>query len=175
MCRSFVLLVAFAFTSPVHAKTATIIVDAKSGPWSIIANPNMPYGIGDAAPAMVVNGLEPDSGKIEIYPQGQITVAGKQFNSVGDSSREVDDTNGKKKKRFPSFYTPKVLYPAYAHGLVATFVDANGKIVGRPIMVGEGVRVSIPKLATGISFGLNDDSFSDNKGSFSIQLVLPDD
>lgn len=157
------------------AKTVTVTVDAKAGPWSVKLNPKMPYGNGDEAPSAVVKGLEPESGKVEIYPDGKITVAGKQFDSVGDSDKEVDDRTGKKKKRFPSFYTPKILYPAYAHGLVATFINDAGVIVGRPIMVGEGIRVAIPADATGISLGLNDDIFADNSGSLTVKLELPED
>jgi hypothetical protein len=161
--------------SSAHAKTVEFVVNAKSGPWSVKANPNMPYGVGDEGEPTVVMGIEPDSGKVEIYPSGMITVGKKTLPSQGDESREVDDKDGKKKKRFPSFYAPKILYPAYAHGLVVTFVDDDGKVIGRPIMVGEGIRLPIPELATGLAFGVNDDSFAENSGDFSIKLILPDD
>lgn len=170
------LIVAIACAVPVTAtaREVTVVVDAKSGPWSVKINPKMPYGVGDAGPPTIVPGIEPDSGKVEIYPDGKIGVADKTFDSAGDQDRAVDDSTGRKKSRFPSFYTPKVLYPAYAHGLVATFLDPEGKIVGRPYMVGSGVRVPIPEQATQLALGVNDDSFAANTGSYTVKLVLPD-
>lgn len=171
----FALCIAAFSPISVAAKTLAVSVDARSGPWSQKANPKMPYGVGDELPPLVVAGLEPDSGKVEIYPVGKTSVRGKDLDSEGNQDQEVDDSTGRNKTRFPSFYAPKILYPAYAHGLVATFIDAGGNIVGRPFMVGKGVRVSIPKQATGLALGFNDDSFADNEGSMALEIVVPDE
>ncbi|CAL4869635.1 hypothetical protein MMA231_03927 (plasmid) [Asticcacaulis sp. MM231] len=159
----------------VEARTVTVAVDAKSGPWSTKANSKMKYGVGDEAPPFIITGIPVDSvDKVEVYADGVTTVKGKvEVGPVGFEDFEVNDSKARG-KYYPSFYTPKLLYPAYQHALVMGFVDDKGVLVSRPFVVGEGVRVPIPEGATGLALGFNDVSFKDNSGTLSVTVTIPD-
>lgn len=161
----------------VAARDVVVGVDARSGPWLPGLNKNMPYGTGDAAPPMVVTGFAPDQDeKLAIIPEGVTTANGKaNVDSSGIADKEVDDTTGPHKKRYPSFYTPKILYPANAHALIAAFVDAGGVVMGRPFAIGQGVRVPVPDGAKGLALGFNDESAKGNDGVLKVTVEMPDD
>ncbi len=162
-------------STAVEARTVTVAVDAKSGPWSTKANNKMKYGVGDEAPPFIVTGIPINSvEKVEVYADGMTTVKGKgDVGAVGFEDSEVNDSKAKG-KYYPSFYTPNLLYPAYQDALVIGFVDVNVVLVSRPFVVGEGVRVPIPEGATGLAIGFNDVSFKDNSGSLSVTVTIPD-
>lgn len=156
------------------AKSITVQVDAKSGPWTAAANKKMPFGRDPGAPVLVP--LPDILGKVSIYAEGKTVSAGNgAVESIGVESKAVDDTKGPHGKVYPSLYTPKILYPANLHALVAVFVDAKGMIVGRPFVVGEGVRVEIPDGASAVSLGFNDVDFAGNSGSLKVVVEVPDE
>jgi hypothetical protein len=177
MVRSLIsALLMMAVSTSVEAKTLTIQVDAKAGPWSVKANSNMKYGRGDEAPPVIVTGISDSTlGKVEVYATGASAVGSKTgIGPVGIEDQEVDDTKSHG-KYYPSFYTPQLLYPAYAHALVVSFVDAEGMLVSRPVIVGTGVRLPVPEGATGLALGFNDVSFAANSGSLEVVVKLPDE
>lgn len=163
-----------ALASPAAAKTITVTVDAASGPWSVEANKKlMPYGKGDERPSVVVP-LDLGGGRIAIYADGTTDIPDKKgVPPAGVEGKAVDDTLFKK-ARYPSFYTPKILYPAQLHALVVAFVDEKGVLVGRPIVVGEGIRVPLPENTAGLSLGFNDAVFTGNTGALKVTIELPD-
>lgn len=156
------------------AREVTVQVDARSGPWLTSVNKKMPYGRDAGAPA-VVPGVDA-AAKLSIYPEGTTLSSGDgAVDGSGVASKAVDDANGPRGKRYPSFYTPKILYPANLHALVAVFVDAKGVVIGRPFVVGTGVRVPVPEGASALSLGFNDESFAGNQGTLKVTVELPDD
>lgn len=169
-------LTVVSFAGSLNAKTLTVAVDAKSGPWSLKPNPKMKYGIGDQGEPVIVPGLSGDGlGKVEIYAQGTTgTTAKAGIGPVGVESIEANDSKVHG-KYYPSFYAPKLLYPAFAHALIVSFVNADGTLVSRPVIVGEGVRLPIPEGATGLALGYNDVSFKGNTGALDVVIVIPDE
>jgi hypothetical protein len=177
MIRSLIgALLMMAVSTSLEAKTLTVQVDAKAGPWSVKANSNMKYGRGDEGLPVIVTGVSDSAlGKVEVYATGTTAIGAKTgIGPVGIEDQEVDDTKSRG-KYYPSFYTPKLLYPAYAHALVASFVNAEGTLVSRPVIVGTGVRLPVPEGATGLALGFNDASFSANSGALSVVVNLPDE
>lgn len=160
-----------------HAKVVAVIVDAQAAPWDAKANKNMPFGTGDAKPPVLVTGFAPDEDqKLAIMPDGTTTAAGHDgVDAAGIADKEVDDTMGPHKKRYPSFYTPKILYPTNQHALIAAFADGDGKVLGRPFAVGRGVRVSVPDGAKALGLGFNDESAKGNSGALKVTVEMPDD
>ncbi|MES2059142.1 MAG: hypothetical protein V4564_24585 [Pseudomonadota bacterium] len=169
------ILVGLIAAAPASAREVVVQVDAKSGPWLPGANRKMPFGR-DAAAPLVVPGIPDMSGKVSIYPEGTTISAGNgAVDAKGVESKAVDDSKGPGGKPYPSLYTPKILYPANLHALVAVFTDDKGVLVGRPFIVGEGARVSIPEGARALSFGFNDVDFAGNSGSLKVTIEMPDD
>ncbi|EGF91722.1 hypothetical protein ABI_01520 [Asticcacaulis biprosthecium C19] len=159
-----------------QAKEIVVQVDAKAGPWSVKLNKEMKYGVGDNAPPVIVPGMGPGMlGSLEIYADGTTIAAGRgEVDGLGVPDTAVDDQKAKG-KYYPSFYTPKILYPANAHALIGAFVDAEGVLLSRPFVVGTGVRVPIPENAVALALGFNDVSFAGNSGALTVTLVTPED
>ncbi|MBN2970630.1 hypothetical protein JW805_01190 [Roseomonas aeriglobus] len=174
--NNYVLMLAAALiaATPAAARDVTVQVDAASGPWRVDLNSDlMPYGIGDAKPPVVVP-FDIGGGVIAIIPSGTTAIPGRaDVPPIGLENDAVDDKEVKK-KRYPSFYAPKLLYPSYRHALVAAFVDDKGVVVGRPFIVGKGIRVPIPENTAGLALGFNDISFKGNTGALSVIVVIPD-
>ncbi len=162
-----------ALSQPASAKPVVVTVDAHCGPWSQKANPTLKYGLGDEAEPTVVP-IPPDSAseKLEVWPTGTTTASAGAVDGIGLKTKEADDSPGPHGKHYPSFYTPKILYPAYAHALIGTFVDASGGVVSRPFVIGAGVRVQIPDGATGLALGFNDESFAANSGQLQVTVNI---
>ncbi|ESQ91358.1 hypothetical protein ABAC460_07260 [Asticcacaulis sp. AC460] len=177
MMRVFAAALAvFVLAGAAQAKEIVVQVDAKAGPWLVKANKEMKYGIGDNAPPVIVSGLGPGMlGSLEIYADGTTVAGGAAVDGTGVPDTAVDDQKGPKGKFYPSFYTPKILYPANAHALIGAFVDADGVLVSRPFVIGTGVRVPIPETAVALALGFNDVSFAGNSGSLTVTLVTPED
>lgn len=171
------VLLTLVTAQPAFARDVTVLVDARAGPWSVAANPKMKYGVGDALPPMIVTGFPSDiDGQIEIVPQGTTMAAqGGAVDGNGVASEAVDDIRGPRNKYYPSFYTPKVLYPANRHALLGVFVDAAGRLLSRPFVIGTGMRVGIPAGAHGLALGFNDVVATGNSGALSVQVRMPDE
>lgn len=169
------MLLAALVPAAAAARDVTVPVDARAGPWSVTANPELPYGAGDAIAPVVVTGFPSDiDGKLEIMPDGTTTPGkGAAVDATGIDGDAVDDTRGPGKKVYPSFYAPKILYPSNRHALIGVFVDAAGKVMGRPFVVGKGVRVTIPAGAHGLSLGFNDVRFAGNAGALTVLVRMP--
>jgi hypothetical protein len=65
-------------------------------------------------------------------------------------------------------------YPIYLVELVGTFADSTGAIVGTPFALGNGpTDIIAPAGATELLLGINDDIYSDNTGSFLVDVTGP--
>lgn len=172
------LLAALTLTlsaAPALARDVLIDVDARSGPWDAKLNAEkMPYGIGDALPPTVIP-FDIAAGKIGVFAEGTTDAGGKTGIGPSGIDSDIVDDKTEKKKRYPSFYTPKVLYPVARHAIVAVFLDEQGKVVSRPVAVGtDGVALPIPDGATAIALGFNDVTFQANSGKLKVTVQIPD-
>jgi hypothetical protein len=154
------------------ARDVVVEVDAGSGPWVDNKKGPMPFGVGDQKPPVIVP-FDVAAGKVEVFAEGTTDTADKKQVGPEGIDDPVDD-KVVKKRRYPSFYTPKVLYPANRHALVVIFVDKSGSAVSRPVMVGSGVAMSIPDGAEGVALGFNDVTFAGNSGKLKVTVGIPE-
>ena len=152
----------------------TVALDSATAPWDATVNAaTLPIGAKGAKPPVVVPIAVP-AGKAVIFAEGTTdTPDATELGVTGNEKKLVNDTLTADGQRYPSFYVPKLLYPAYRHGLVAVFVDAKGAIVSRPFMVGKGIRLPIPDTAAGLALGFNDADFTGNTGTLRVTVELP--
>lgn len=160
---------------PAAARVIEVEVDATAGPWSTTINgERMPYGTGDEKPAVVIP-FDIAAGGIGILPKGTTSTSDTaSIPPSGIADDPVDDKE-RKKRRYPSFYAPKLMYPVARHALIATFVDAKGVVISRAVPVGDtGLRIPIPENAAGLSLGFNDMVFTGNSGKLKVLVEIPD-
>ena len=176
----------FAFVSPAQAATITtaVTVDGTDMPWNWVnlgLNTSDQFGINDGAGPVVisaVNGFAFNSGDVLAltYISGMVSV-GSSFpntNANGDTADAVNNGTGSTGKRFPSFYMNPATYPINLGELVGTFANSSDAIVGTPFAIGDRPdAVTIPAGATQLQLGVNDDKFSDNTGSWNVQVSGP--
>jgi len=162
------------------AQSTTITVNANQGPWEQSLNPSFNYGYGDnTAPAIV----SAASG-ISFSPGGTVTVkyVSGQVNVFPEGGYPATDANGATAEsptndtvvatygNYPSFYMSPTSYPVYASELVGTFAN-NGVIVGTPFPIGDGPQIlTIPAGANQLLLGVDDNDYSDNTGSWQINV-----
>ena len=182
-----VLLLCFAVSifMPASALAGLIAtVSSEAGPWSYVPgglNTSYQYGIGDqSAPALVsaADGLAFLAGDLLTVtyisgltnPYG-LTCPGSwcyDADGVGAQNALKSYTSG---TYMPSYYIPAAEYDVGFMALVGVFVDINGAIVGTPHKLGDGpTALVIPTGATQFQMGLNDDIYSDNSGSLTVNV-----
>jgi PEP-CTERM motif len=175
-------IVVSGVASPVWAGTitTTTTVQGTEGPWLQSANPSYNYGVGDNAAPDVINAASGISfaagGTITVtYLSGTVS-AGTAFPFVdanGDTSFAFNNNAGSSGKYAPSYFMDPATYPIYLVELVGTFAD-NGIIVGNPFAIGDGpTNLTIPAGANELLLGSNDDIYSDNVGSWTLDVTGP--
>jgi hypothetical protein len=164
--------------------TTTTIVSGTEMPWNWVSgglNTSDQFGVNNGTAPDVIsvsNGFDFTAGDVLTltYLTGMVSV-GPPFpntNANGDTAAAVDNGTGSTGKVFPSFYMNPATYPINLGELVGTFANSSGAIVGTPFAVGNGpTTLTIPVGATRLQLGVNDDFFSDNTGSWSIQVSGP--
>jgi hypothetical protein len=168
--------------------TVQTTIAGTAEPWNFVGgvNTNFQYGINDGTAPDVLsasNGFSFAPGGsftlTYVHPPGQLggTVSnGAGFPFVdpgGNTSLLANDFNGSSGHPFQSFYFDHATYPAYVAELVGTFANSTGAIVGTPFPVSLGTTVTVPVGATQLQLGINDDIFSDNRGSFTFTVTGP--
>jgi hypothetical protein len=162
--------------------TVDVTVDGASGPWlwaSNGLNAAFPYGLNDQEVPTVVSasdGIDFSPGNVlQIqYVSGLVYEGGGW--PLNDANGAIwfgpvnDATNSDGFPFFPSYYFNHTDYPAYAAELIGTFTDDSGAIVGTPFNVGDFRYVTVPVGATRLQLGDLDTEFSDNSGSWQIQV-----
>jgi len=164
--------------------TNTVTVAGTAGPWiySSTLNSSFQYGVGDETAPTVIS----TSGGIDFTAGNTLTVT-YISGLVGESAfSSTFDANGNPNFAFnnnpgiisgtsaPSKYMDPTTYPIYLVELVGTFADSNGAIVGTPFAIGDGPKsLTIPVGAHQLQLGVNDDIYSDNPGSWTINVTGP--
>lgn len=166
------MLLSSAVHSPAFAKEFEVKVDARSRPWDSRVNSRLIFGIGDGRAPKTIWGINllPGS-KVKFKASGSMAwiEGGTRFGPDGDASLIVDRSLALVPYHY--FQRSKALGMG---GLVGAFVDADGKVVGTPFAVGEAAEIEVPDNAVAISLGINDDKFSDNDGTFTVSVSVPE-
>jgi hypothetical protein len=175
-----VVLTALVLTGSIFAVSAfaeekTVVVDSHCKPWDLGANPKKPFGISghNGRPPVYVTDIKLVAGtKLKFSATGTTTTfpGNPPIGAGGDPSFVTDGRYGNPGAFFPSRYFDKAAYPAFLNALVGAFVDADGVVIGDPFQIGAHAVVTIPKGASGVALGLNDDNLNDNSGSLSVVI-----
>ena len=165
-----------------YADGITVVVDGRSGPWSIVANPTFSYGgffngsqDQHLAPTLVdaTSGVPFTVGDfLRIAYVNGIANGGSGNTSTADGSRTwngngiLDEYLG---VPAPGHYIAGI---NYLEQVVGTFANSNGIIVGSPFTIGNGpVYETIPFGATQLLIGVNDAWYNDNGGSLHMNVT----
>lgn len=163
--------------APVCAREVTVIVPAKAMPWNPAVNSDMAFGRQDGArPVTVFGGKLFEGSVVEFFAVGSTTTAigGPAFGPGGQAEFVTNASAGNSGAWFPSRYADAKGYPARLNQLMGTFVDGDGRVVGKPFLIGARAKATVPRGAMAILLGLNDDIFSDNDGQLRVIVNLPD-
>jgi hypothetical protein len=175
----WLLMLAFCI-SATTAKAELVSVGGACGPWQWQyggLNAAYAYGVNDqAGPTVVatIDGSALTAGQLVTvsYQLGTVSPAQGNFDADGDPSYYDPDSSPHGNGVFPSFYIPG---SANYCELVGTFADAQGNIVGTPFALGNGpTDLTVPNGATRLQLGMNDNSYADNSGSWTISVTSAD-
>jgi hypothetical protein len=162
-------------------------------------NTGYQYGLNDGtAPVVVTGGLAFTPGNAftvavtggcvsanATYPLDCVSAAGYDGNSTGPTFMVNNTTVDATGHYMPGAYINGSQYPAYTAQAIGVFTDAAGDVEGTPFLIWSGSNVSgqytgapslsviVPTGATRLEFGVNDDLFSDNGGSFALTVTGP--
>ena len=161
--------------------TVAETVAGTDGPWSYVnggLNTGFQYGVGDQTAPVVIsaaNGLSFAAGsQLTISYVSGLEAAGPGWASVdanGLSSDPVNNNTGSSGTYEPSDFLNSSTYPINLSELVGTFANSSGTIVGTPFAIGDGpFTATVPLGATQLQLGINDDIYSDNTGSFVVNV-----
>jgi hypothetical protein len=171
----------------VFGVSVNVTVSGMAGPWQYVSgglNSSYQYGQGDELPPTVVTSaagfsFTPGDSITVTYLSGTATIdrgispTDARGRGPGALNSEVPINGNSDVNGFgyaPSRFFNSTEYPAYYGELVGTFADGSGQIVGTPFNIGDLVQVTVPAGATQLQFGVNDTKFSDNTGSWKIQV-----
>lgn len=163
-------------TAPAAARDVTVKVSAKAMPWSPAVNRKLPFGRQDGTPpAMVFAGKLFEGVAVKFSATGNTSTAtgGERFGPDGQAGFVTDATRGNSGGWFPSYYADRAGYPAHLNQLIGAFVDADGRVVGTPFLIGAGGEAIPPAGAIAITLGINDDIHADNEGEIVVTIALP--
>jgi hypothetical protein len=175
--------------SAAGAAADTIFVAATDGPWSISANPSMPYGTSDhTTPAILL--LASGANAVTLTYAGGTASGGILWPQAGPEGYPNNHFDGGpwgcgpgasggigSQGILPCHYIDpnNVGPPIWVGALIAAFTDNAGSVVGSPFAPfasGDApYPVGIPTGATQLSFGYNDDIQGDNTGGWDIGVA----
>jgi uncharacterized protein (TIGR03437 family) len=159
----------------------TLTVPGTAMPWLYSTTPGglnytYQYGLDDGTNPVIVsaaNGLDFAVGRVLTitYLGGTVSVGPELGIPYTDANGLLNDTATSTGTFAPGHYMSPV---AFIGELVGTFTDENGSIVGMPFALGDGpTNLTIPPGATQLQLGVDDDKYSNNVGSWSIQVSSP--
>jgi hypothetical protein len=170
----------FGGLAAANTVSTQVTVPGTAGPWlySGALNSARQYGVNDQTAPLI---LDSSSGfwfapgnilSVQYVSGGVSAGAGHPLApALGDfTSPPINNSPGSTGKLAPSAYMNPATYPIFLVELVGTFADSSGAIVGTPFAVGLGKLVKIPGGASQLQLGVNDDFYSDNTGSFDVQI-----
>jgi hypothetical protein len=167
---------------PSQSSTMILEIDARCGPWDWKKGGlNRYYAYGKRHEPPVVfkgrdgQGLLPGQILSISYVKGRCRAWDPGYDNTngpeGYLKTDASSYTGNSGEKLPSMFVRPDEWPTYIMALIGVFTDAGGNIVGFPFEIGEQRTVSVPGGATQLQFGLNDDFFVDNSGSFEISIV----
>ena len=186
--KTKIILAALASVLAATANADTFNVGGASGPWQYVnggLNTSFQYGVDDQSGPTVVSsigGMAIGAGqRISVsYVSGTVNSASTGVspnNSFVDAngipSLPNPDASGPNEHGVcPSFYMGEsVATPIYVAELVGSFANSSGQIVGNPFALGDGPSIlSVPVGATQLQLGVNDNLYSDNIGSWNLDV-----
>ena len=150
-------------------KIYTLKIDAKSGPWDINANKAYSYDYMDSSPPVIIKVKSGNKVKISYlkgYANSDYPNNPDRITDAGGYSKSMITYLG----QLPSFYINENINHM---ALLGTFGDSNRVIVGSPFFIGkEPIDLVVPKGATQIQLGVNDNRFSDNAGWYLVRVEI---
>lgn len=179
------LLFFFEFCLPSSGKTERQIeveVPAGAAPWDFSKdgiNSGFSFGKGGHKPPVVIQA----EGELKFqardflrikYQSKRARSMNEDYDNSSDSEGEllrlVNSLHGYSRNVLPSFYISKSEYPVFLMALIGVFTDGSGVLVGSPFRVGLQKVVQVPAGSTRIQFGVNDDVYGDNSGSYLLLI-----
>lgn len=161
----------------VQAREVTVIVAATAMPWNPGINGKKSFGRRDGSrPVMIAGQHLFEGAKVRFAASGETTTipGGIAIGPDGQADFVADDNIGNSGVVFPGHYVDRATRPVKLNALLGAFIDADGRIVGAPFLVGVQAEVRVPAGAMGISLGINDDIYADNGGSLSVTVDIPE-
>jgi hypothetical protein len=155
----------------------SIVVDGRSGPWNYVnggLNTTFQYGVNDHLAPTIVSGLNFGDSLTVTYVSGLVGNTGFStlYQAEGDLSQPnlagPDNSNG----AFPGYFAfdPNT---TFAYDLIGAFANNSGQLIGTPFAIGNGPGpFFVPAGATRLQLGVNDNLFSDNVGSWNLNVVV---
>jgi hypothetical protein len=183
-------LAVLALLIPAIQANATIFtVNGKSGPWQYVnggLNTAFQYGVNDqTAPTAITSiggtSIQPTYQITLSYQSGTVVVAPNGgppgnlgIDANGLSSYANPDLSPHANGNCPSFFMGESAgSPKYLGELVGTFANSQGQIVGSPFAIGDGpITFIVPAGASQLELGVNDNLFSDNTGSWNLNVTM---
>jgi hypothetical protein len=158
--------------------SVTVTVQSTAGPWDPTVNSSYPYGTGEDAPTVVTgDGFDFSAGQLFTitYVSGAVSLSPSYPTNDADGLTQAPfvPANNAPDAGFgvaPSYYVDPSQYPVYYGELIGTFADSGGDIVGMPFAVGDSATVTAPAGATELLLGVNDNLYTDNSGSWQINV-----
>lgn len=161
------------FAGGALAAEAVVKVPGTAMPWSLKANPNIPFGRNDGSKPVELKGLPILGGQsLRITATGTTSTipGGAFFGPAGQADFVATEQPGGSGTLFPARFIDPASYPVHLNALVGVFVDEKEALVARPFAVGDEFVVTVPARAKKLQFGLNDDIFADNAGELSVTV-----
>ncbi|MFC3443636.1 hypothetical protein ACFOKF_20985 [Sphingobium rhizovicinum] len=161
----------------VQAREVTVIVPATAMPWNPGINGKKSFGRRDGSrPVMIAGQHLFEGGKVRFAASGETTTipGGIAIGPDGQADFVADDNIGNSGLVFPGHYVDRATRPVKLNALIGAFIDADGRVVGAPFLVGREATVRVPAGAMGIALGINDDIYADNGGSLSVTVDIPE-
>lgn len=152
-------------------------VPSTTMPWDTRINSRFDFGMHNGRPPVTVfdRNLRPAI-KVRFSVTGTTATVGGGGGTIPAEGQKDFPTASQPEfgwPRFPSRYFAKGEKTSYLNGIVAAFVDADGRIVGKPFPVGKEAERLVPDGAIALVMGLDDDNFSDNSGTLTVTLRMP--
>lgn len=160
-----------------HAKDVAVTVAATSMPWNPGINGKKRFGRGDGSrPVMIVGQHLFERAKVRFSASGETTTIpdGVAIGPDGQADFVADDNVGNSGVLFPGHYVDRATRPVRLNALLGAFIDADGRVVGAPFLVGRSAVQTVPAGAMGIALGINDDIYADNGGALSVTVDIPE-
>ena len=129
-----------------------------SAPVTVSSANGFSFAVGDKLTISYVSGLV------------DAMLGGQYWDANGDLNNPLNAGHGGSPAP-PSAYMNPATWPINAGELVGAFVNGSGQILNQGFPIGDLGTFTIPSGATALELGVNDIVYSDNQGSFTINVT----